>query len=220
MAETVAQQLPDRRARLIAAGLDLLETQGPEAVTTRRVAQAIGMSSQAVYSDFGSIGALVQGIVEAGFEALEAELGAVAATDDPIADLATLALVYLDFARRRPQLYAAMYAMTRPGGYQRTGDEMGAGTNAFLHHLSAAERGIAQGRLEGDDPMRISLALWTAVHGWVAMELAGYVGVFPGDPLENLRFTLVRSLRGHGDDPQACEASVAAAVAAYGAGRR
>lgn len=196
----------------MAAALELLEEHGPDSVTTRKVSQRIGVSSQVLYSDFGSIGALVQAMVEEGFAALDATLGAVKTTDDPVHDIVALALAYRRFALERPRLYAAMYAMTQPGGYRRTGEELRAGTDAFMHHVHAAQRAITAGRLEADDAVRIGLAMWTAVHGWVAMELAGYAGVFPGSVLDNFAFAVQHVLEGFGETAERCRTAVESAM--------
>src|SRR5690349_316652 len=93
-----------RHDGLVATALRLLETAGPEAVTARRVAQEYGASTMAVYSEFGSLGALADAVVLRGFGALQAELMSVGPTDDPITDIWRLALTYAGFAARHPHL--------------------------------------------------------------------------------------------------------------------
>ncbi len=52
MSETTAQ-------RIAQAALDLLESEGPEAVSMRRVAEAVGITPMAIYHHFPNRGALL-----------------------------------------------------------------------------------------------------------------------------------------------------------------
>jgi AcrR family transcriptional regulator len=189
---------PARRERLTTAALELLEAEGPEAMTTRRVGQLVGASSMAVYSEFGSLGGLVASVVNAGFDALADALAVVGTTDDPVQDLWRTALAYRVFALARPHLYRAMYGLNAPGGYRRTGDELALGSETFGSFVATAERARRQGLVVGDDSFEMALAGWTWLHGWVVNELAGYPDVYPHAPLVHMQIGFTALLRGFG----------------------
>lgn len=205
---------PNRRDGLVTTALELLETSGPEAVTVRRVAQAYGASTMAVYSEFGSLGALVDAVVLRGFAALRAELLAVGPTDDPVGDIWLLALAYTGFAARRPHLYAAMYGASTPGGHRRTGDDLLLGFDAFRAYADYCARAIEAGRLRPADPLEIAFDLWTAVHGRIMLDQSGLLGavgtVVADDPARAFETLMV----GLGDERGRVRASVRAAAGA------
>lgn len=199
---------PSRRDALVATALDLLETDGPDAVTVRRVSQAYGASTMAVYSEFGSLGALVDAVVRDGFAALRATMLSVAPSADPVADLWRLALVYTGFAAERPHLYAAMYGASAPGGHRRTGDDLLIGFDAFRAYADYCTRAIDAGRLRPADPLEVAFDLWTFVHGRIMLDQSGLLGavgtVIHADPVRAFATLMV----GLGDDPDRVRASV------------
>ena len=66
-APTLAQHRAERRATLLAAASDLLETGGPAAVTMAAIAAAAGLSRPAVYEYFDSVPDLLLTLVEDGW---------------------------------------------------------------------------------------------------------------------------------------------------------
>ncbi|WP_418057778.1 TetR/AcrR family transcriptional regulator [Pimelobacter simplex] len=205
-----------RRDALVDAALRLLETEGPEAVTVRRVAQHYGSSTMVVYSEFGSLGALVDAVVVAGFGALREHLLAVEPSPDPVTDLWLLALAYTGFAEHRPHLYDAMYGASAPGGHRRTGEQLLLGLDTFRAYADYCARAVAAGRLRPAEPLEIALDLWTVVHGRIMLERSGLLGalgsIIRDDPVR----TFETLMTGLGDDPARVRASVAAVAGAVG----
>lgn len=70
------------REKLIVGGLDLVDSDGTEALSVRRLAQAAGRTSMCVYSKFGSRG----GLLMAMYDRVARELMTALAVD-PAADL-------------------------------------------------------------------------------------------------------------------------------------
>jgi len=87
------------RLALLAAAEALVARDGVAALSVRGVAEAVGTSTRAVYSIFGSKEALVRGLATHAFELLMQAVDAIDLTQDPIADLhAALALGFRPFA--------------------------------------------------------------------------------------------------------------------------
>jgi len=76
--DDLRQQLLDTAARLLA-------TEGPQALSTRRVAADVGTSTTAIYSLIGSKEELVRQLFLEGFRRLDEHQRAVPLTDDPLA---------------------------------------------------------------------------------------------------------------------------------------
>jgi AcrR family transcriptional regulator len=88
--------------RVIQAALGLLAEQGPSAIKARTVASAAGLSSMVVYHRFGGVPEVMRAVIDHGFKDLERAFSQIPVTDDPIADLAVLALTCRRVARKNP----------------------------------------------------------------------------------------------------------------------
>jgi AcrR family transcriptional regulator len=178
--------------RLIAATISLLATEGPAAVKARTVAAEAGMSTMVVYNYFGGVPELVNAVVDHGFNDLGSAFARVELTDDPIADLFTMALTTLAYARSNPHLYDAMFGLSRRATYRPAdGTSMQhAGHSpafraAYEHVTEAAARlGVSAG-LPIDDPNAAAGALWSFIHGYIALELASHFVDFE-DPVRQV----------------------------------
>ena len=72
---------------LLEAAERILEAEGLEALTVRRVADEVGTTTRAVYTSLGSKDALIAGLGVRGFALLAAQFAELPRTDDPAADL-------------------------------------------------------------------------------------------------------------------------------------
>jgi AcrR family transcriptional regulator len=102
-----ARREPTPRAREVAAvALDLLETEGSEALSMRRLADRLGIKAPSLYKHFPDKRSLEAAIISTGFE-LQAQAfeSAAAEAGDP---LAALAGAYRRFAAEHPHLYRLM----------------------------------------------------------------------------------------------------------------
>lgn len=159
----------------MAAAVVLLETDGPSAMTTRKVAAQIDSSSMSVYTDFGSMGGLVAAVVERGFTMLGAELDRLRESDDVLADLWSGLQVARAFALEHRHLYSVMFAAESLGGYQRTGDELRQGIETLRMLSGACRRACADGVFTVPDPWDATRQVWVTMHGFFMLELAGYL---------------------------------------------
>ena len=183
----------DVRRRLLEAAALLLAEDGPDALTARRLASAAQTSTMAVYTHFGGMPALVKEIVVEGFTRLDAHQSSVPPTDDPVADLYDLAMAYRQNALTNPHLYAVMFGATSLKGFQLTDDDMEIGRNSFAILVGFVARAIESGQLRRDDPARVAAQVWTAIHGYVMLELAG-LHLPPENPVEDVLKPLLATL--------------------------
>ncbi|MEV4465249.1 TetR/AcrR family transcriptional regulator [Micromonospora echinofusca] len=101
-----------RHQLIITAARELAETEGWEAVTTRRLAERVEYSQPVLYSHFSGKDAIVSAVALDGFGELAAHLRrARQATPDPGRALRAVCRAYLDFATERPALYQAMFIL-------------------------------------------------------------------------------------------------------------
>ncbi|MFC5181448.1 TetR-like C-terminal domain-containing protein [Actinomadura harenae] len=196
---TGAGAAPVVRARLLEAAARLLAEEGPKALTARRLAAEVEASTMVVYTHFGGMPDLVRAVVDEGFERLAAMLAEVPPSDDPLADLARLAVAYRANALANPHLYSVMFGGAVLGALCEDDEEIrsgrfteGAGTFGVL--VEATGRAMSAGRLPGvgdADPADVSAQLWSALHGYVMLELGGHFT--PADE-ETVFLPLLRTL--------------------------
>ena len=188
-----ANAVDEVRMRLLEGAARLLGEEGPSSLTTRRLAKEAGTSTMAVYTHFGSMPALVREVVAEGFARLYARVDSVPVTDDPVADLAVMSVAYREHAMANPHLYAVMFGSASLGGYRLRDDELDVGLAAFGQLVAAAKRAIDAGVLRPGDPAAVAGQLWTALHGYVMLELAGYQGVVE-DPEGQILWPMLQNL--------------------------
>jgi AcrR family transcriptional regulator len=181
------------RRRLLESAAELLDDEGPQALTARRIAAAADTSTMAVYTHFGGMPALVKQIVAEGFARLDQHQAAVPRTDDPLADLLALAMAYRDNAMANPHLYAVMFGATSLKGFQLTEADMEIGLNSFATLTDFVARAIESGRLRQAEPARVASQVWTAMHGYVMLELAG-LHLPPDNPVEDVMLPLLTTI--------------------------
>jgi AcrR family transcriptional regulator len=101
--------LRDAAERLVAAG-------GPGALSVRAVADAVGTSTRAIYSVYGSKDGLVDALAEHAFGLLDSGLKDLPETADPAADLVEAgATMYRGFVREHPSLFRITFQRIVPG---------------------------------------------------------------------------------------------------------
>jgi AcrR family transcriptional regulator len=100
-----------------AAALRILETEGPEAVSLRRVATAVGITPMAIYHHFPSREALLHDVCDAEFDRHAALL--VADQEQAGGSIETRLTrnldTFLDFALQRPHVYDFVFSQPRTG---------------------------------------------------------------------------------------------------------
>ncbi|MEU4367622.1 TetR/AcrR family transcriptional regulator [Micromonospora chersina] len=154
----------ERERAIVAAARELAESEGWDAVTTRRLAAEIEYSQPVLYSHFKGKGAIMAAVAVEGCGDLAAELAAAraAATDERQA-VAGIARAYADFAERRPALYDAIFNLPTdlPFASQDVPVEL---ARAFAE-LAETLRPFA-----GDDNLEtFTETFWSGLHGLVSL---------------------------------------------------
>jgi AcrR family transcriptional regulator len=154
MASHALSQLTPRAKEIVQTARQLLEREGPDALSMRRLAAQLGIRASSIYEHLRDKQALEAALISVGFEE-QAELFAQAVhrSDAPIA---ALAAAYRDFARRQPNLYRLM--AERP--LRRDLLASGVEEAAAMPLLDAT----------GGDRER-ARAIWAFAHGMVMLEL-------------------------------------------------
>lgn len=164
-------------ARTASALLDqaerIVEAEGLDALTVRRVAAAAGTTTRAVYTAFGSKEALVVALGARGFDLLRDGLEALPETADPVADLVEAgAAVFRRFATDHPTLFRISIQRALPdpslfAGYVEAAREALAVLHGRIARLEEA------GRLGDRSVSDAATEFHSLCEGLAAMELRG-----------------------------------------------
>jgi AcrR family transcriptional regulator len=145
-------------------------------------------------------------VVIEGFRRFGARLGAVGATDDPVADLHRFLAVYRESALADPHLFAAMFG-NRVVDSLLTDEDRTAALATFIALVEAVQRCIDAGRVAPTAADLMALELWSAVHGLCCIELGAGLAT-PDQAPRALASVVRRIVVGAGDDPSAAAASI------------
>ena len=185
---------PSTREQLVATAVRLLDKSGPEAVTLRAVAQAVGVSHNAPYRHFKDKRALLAAVAQAGFRELGAAFANAAETAaTPLAALKFVVRSYFDFARHHPARYRLLFSDPDVG---REGGELEAeALRAFDAVAELVEAAQRAGELRAGDPAEFTALLYGAIHGLADLELSGRARAAKGmEAVDTLPVTLLNLL--------------------------
>jgi AcrR family transcriptional regulator len=167
---------PDTRAAILAAATRLLATAGADGVTMRAVGARVGITAMAIYRHFADRHALLDALHDRGFAALATHLRVRVRARTPERRLLGALDAYLDFALRRPREFDLMF-VHRVRATRRFPDDYAAGrSEAFGLVATEVAAGMQAGVLRTDDVLEATLALWSAIHGFVMLHRGGRFG--------------------------------------------
>lgn len=144
-----------RVAELVRAALDVLESEGPGALTMRHLADAVGIRAPSIYKHLDGKSALEVALVEDGLFRMGDVLHDALADPGPAGPVASLLAAYRSGASLHPNLYRLTTSSAFPRADLLEGLEDWAGEPFFL--------------VTGE-PHR-SQALWAFAHGTMILEL-------------------------------------------------
>jgi AcrR family transcriptional regulator len=186
-----AMQTVDRRARrkeqlrqkILETSRSILVNEGFEALTMRRVAEAIDYAPASIYLHFESREQIAQELCFAGLIRLRDDLKAVSASD-PAATLKALGRAYLHFAQSNPETYRLIF-MADPkltqAVFYRERDKAGPSSESL--DLIA---GVLAELRKGKRPPTLNLReraelFWAGLHGIASLRLACAQGLTSDD---------------------------------------
>ena len=155
---------------LLRAASDVLASEGPAALTVRRIASHAGVSTMNVYSRFGGKDGVVEHLFIEGFDRLATAMTDVADTADALGDLQRCGIAYRQFALDNSTYYSIMFdraiADFEPSAVAL--DHAGHTLQLLADRL---ERAMQMGALSPADPLHTAAAVWATCHGVMSLEM-------------------------------------------------
>jgi AcrR family transcriptional regulator len=159
--------------KIAAAARRLLDEEGSEAVTMRRVAEAVGISPMAIYRHFPDRAGLLNAVAGQGFEELTTRLAGMSFSGDIEERLTKMGKTYLDHALENPRLFELMFLKPREGARQYPRDfKAGRSPTANLM-VEVLKEGMESGHFREDDPWEITFEMGALSHGLIMLYLGG-----------------------------------------------
>jgi AcrR family transcriptional regulator len=149
---------------LIAAARELLDADGPGAVSLREAARRVGVSATATYRHFQDKDHLLAAVAAEGFGEFTDKLGAV---EQETRGFSSMGVAYVEFAVAHPGLFRLMF-----GPLLRQRDlypELGAAADSAFAVLLAGARRYVGAR--GEDVESVAYAAWSFSHGLARLVL-------------------------------------------------
>ena len=172
-----ARQEAVRRTVLDAASA-LLVTEGPQALTMRRIAGQIGCSTTVLYTMFGGKEGLAEALYREGFARLRRRLrdAVTGAGDDPAARLAATGRAYRENALAERAYYGVMFGQAIPGFAPsvEAREEARRSLDLLGDAVAAMREETAMVAPVGESEIDPTSLLWATAHGVVSLELAGH----------------------------------------------
>jgi AcrR family transcriptional regulator len=161
------------REGLIAAGLDLARTGGPDAVLLREATRLVGVVPNAAYRHFADRDELLAAVCTAAMRELADRMAAGVARvrgrhGDAAAArrrLGAIGAAYLEFARQEPGLFATAFALPQQHAYGSAADGTGPGTTPLGQLRTILDELVAAGVLDRRRRAGIEYPVWSTVHG-------------------------------------------------------
>jgi AcrR family transcriptional regulator len=149
---------------IVAAGREILEREGLEALTLKAVGDAVGVRAPSLYKRIGGRGDLIRRIANDVAAELGDTLEAAAGSGDPRTDLRRMAGAVRAFAKAHPRAYGLVFAPL-PEDWR-----VDPGLNARISARILEVAGAIAGPAEATEAARLVVA-W--LHGFLTMELSG-----------------------------------------------
>jgi AcrR family transcriptional regulator len=157
--------------RILAAAGAVLEREGIEGLTIRKVAQRAQLSPMALYRHFADKDALLNALMEEGLAAWEKIVGGIRA-QDPLEWLKAVAEAHLAFALAQPHRYDAAFFLPAPAARRFPADFAQGRSPVIAMAMARIDQAKADRRLCDKPTLEIALAFVACGYGLVVMHRA------------------------------------------------
>ena len=167
----------DLKNALIRSGLELLASEGRQALSLRKVAHRAGVSEAAPYRHFQNKEALLAAIAEQGFLQLAERLQAVAEThtDNAQSLFFQTGQAYIEFAFHNPDAMRVMFGQGSLGGLDSFKGLKEASDEALGYLVDVVEFCQLEGLAKEEHPLPLALAFWSVLHGLSMLSIDRFV---------------------------------------------
>ena len=169
------------RGALVAAGLELARTGGPQAVVLREATRMVGVVPNAAYRHFADHDELFAAVCAAAMNELATRMAAgVARVRGKHGDAAAarrrlraIGVAYFEFAREEPGLFATAFALPQQHAYGAPDDGSGRDRTPLGQLRTVLDELVDAGVIKQKRRDGIEYPIWSAVHGLAVLAEQG-----------------------------------------------
>jgi AcrR family transcriptional regulator len=182
--------------RIAECALRILEAEGPDAVSMRRVAAEVGITPMAIYYHFPGRQQLLRTVVDREFGQMPQVIGATRPARSFTTQMTHIMDAYMDYALARPRIFDYVFSNPRPGA-RLFPDDFRARRSPTLNPVAdTVAHWMKKGDLRRDDVWEIAMELWAHVHGYLMLYRGGRFNLSEEEFRKLVRRSLWRLLNG------------------------
>lgn len=195
----------DLRNALVRAAAELAEREGPDAVTIRAAARAVGVTPTATYRHFANQAELLQAAHDEAQERMTAVIVSLLDEPAPDADPATVALArltaagrgYIRFAVEQPGLFRTAFCPLVTATTEEALEQRLAASSPYAFLSTVLDELVDAGLMDPAIRPNAEAGAWAAVHGLSMLLIDGaYRDLPPEDRDAAIDATLAMVVRG------------------------
>ncbi len=172
IAERRIRQKEEVRLAILKASWDLVEQEGWQALSIRKIAEAIEYSVPVIYDHFANKEMILMEFTKKGFGLLNsAIMEAASKFYDPALKLEALGFAYWNFAHENKEYYQLMYGLGMPTCEAvKSIPEIGEFTGMIIGPIRDL---MDTGKQAGTDPFMKLHTFWSMIHGLISINMMG-----------------------------------------------
>ena len=163
-------------AQIVDAAERIHRKHGLEALGIRSVAKSVRVTPMALYKHFAGKDALLNALVERGFERWETHLAKAAVLSNPMSRIKQSVIQYREFALAHRRIFELMFFVPRTNIPRAPDSLRETPSPSAARLIEALKQCIAEGRIRRGDPGIILLVLWASAQGLIALHFSGRFG--------------------------------------------
>lgn len=167
------------KEELISIALEFIAKEDVEKLTLKILSDATGTSRSAIYKHFKNKDALIETIIERGFEKFDAEITPYFKDKSKsLIDRFYLSgKLYVEFATKNPNLYRLLFGKK----YAHIREEMlsikDEDCSGFAALKKTVEEAQREGILKNEDSYKQAIVIWSTMHGISSLIIDGFMDV-------------------------------------------
>ena len=166
---------PQTAQKIVSAARQLVEQDGPDGLSMRRVAAAVGITAMAIYRHYADRTTLLNAVADQGFAELSTRLHELRLRGNLESRLLQLADVFLDHALENPKVFELMFLRPRDGARRFADDFRSRLSPTATVSADLIADGMARGELRPDDVWEIVFETGAMGQGLITLYFAGRI---------------------------------------------
>ncbi len=175
------------RSRILEEAKLLFFEKGYDNASIRNIAERIEYSVGTIYLHFKDKDSIFHALQKQGFEIMMSKMQVLESVEHPFERLKAMGTIYLDFAKKNPELYDLMFILRAPMNCLEEHEGWLEGLKTFNFLIKIVEECKEIGQFQSHaDAETLAFSVWSAVHGIAALNIRGRCRVVSEEKRETI----------------------------------